>query len=314
VNSGATVTIRGGLNRKIISEFKLKQTLFISTFSKNGYFVYGKTWIETFLEKTKNYPEITAKIYIDGMTASELRNIAVDGKIEVVDYNSGIPEQTQWKAYFESVSTHNPHVKRLSVKFSFKSFVITKGLKDNSDKYVIWLDADCIFKSDDLKDFAKNLLNGKLVACQKEAGSDHVESGIVIFDAEHKDKQLFVDTFDGYYHGDVNSFSELFDGFVINRTLLTAPIDFVDLNAKYGLQGVQSDPNLTFLNPEISKRFHHNIGITGKRNYDDWKTYSRQDQYFQIIHGIDPEEIRATLNENVSKINNKLLALAAKRL
>jgi hypothetical protein len=224
-----------------------------------------------------------------------------------------IPEQTQWKAYFERVSTHNLHVKKLSIKFSFKSFVISKGLKDNSDKYVIWLDADCIFKSNDLKDFAKNLLADKFVACQKESGSDHVESGIVIFDTEHKDKQLFVDTFDGYYHGDVNSFGELFDGFVINRTLLTAPIDFVDLNATYGLQGVQSDPNLTFLNPEISSRFHHNIGITGKRSYDDWKTYSRQDQYFQIIHGIDPEEIRATLNENVSKINSRLSAVSARR-
>lgn len=305
--------IHGVLNRKIILEFKLRKTLFISTFSKNGYYVYGKTWIETFLNKTKDYPEITAKLYIDGMTSSELNDIAVNGKLEVLDYNLNIPEQAQWRTYFESVSTHNPHVKRLSVKFSFKSFVISKGLKDNSDKYVIWLDADCVFKSTDLKDFAKKLLKDKFVACQKEAGSEHVESGIIIFDSEHKDKQLFVDTFDGYYHGDVNSFGELFDGFVINRTLLAAPIDFVDLNAQYGLKGVQSDPNLTFLNPEISKRFHHNIGITGKRNYNDWKTYSRQDQYFQIIHGIDPEEIRATLNENVSKINSKLLAIAAKR-
>ena len=64
----------------------MKQTLFISTFSKNGYFVYGKTWIETFLEKTKDFPNITAKIFVDGMTGQELLDISVDGKLDVVDY------------------------------------------------------------------------------------------------------------------------------------------------------------------------------------------------------------------------------------
>lgn len=294
-------------------EFKLKQTLFISTFSKNGYFVYGKKWIETFLEQTKDFPEITAKIWIDGMSQAELDAIKVEGKLETVDYAADIPEQAEWKKMFEEKSTHFNRVKQLSIKFSFKSFVISKGLKDNTDKYVIWLDADCIFKSPDFKNFPKKLLKKKFIACQKESNSDHVESGIVIFDTEHGDRQKFIDTFDGYYYGDVNSFGELYDGFVINRTLLTATIDFVDLNEKYGLQGVQSDPNLTFLNPEISKRFHHNIGITGKRNYEDWRTYSRQDEYFQLIHGIDPAEMRATLEENVKSVNDKVLEKAMKR-
>ena len=288
----------------------MKQTLFISTFSKNGYFVYGKTWIETFLEKTKDFPNITAKIFVDGMTGQELLDISVDGKLEVVDYASNIPEQQQWKEQFMQRSTHNSHVKELSVKFSFKSFVISKGLKDNDDCYVIWLDADCIFKSDDFDNFAANILQGKFIACQKEAGSEHVESGIVIFDTEHPDKHRFIELFDGFYYGDVNSFGELFDGFVINRTLAHGPIDFIDLNEKFGLQGVQSDPSLTFLNPEISRRFHHNIGITGKRSYEEWKTYSRKDHYFQMIHGIDPAEIQATLEENVKNINDIVMKMA----
>lgn len=304
---------RGASNKKKTLEFELKQTLFISTFSRNGYFVYGKKWIDTFLEHTKNFPDIMAKIWIDGMTQEELDDISVDGKLEVVDYHAHIPAQAQWKEMFEQTSRHNAHVKQLSVKFSFKSFVISKGLRENTHRYVIWLDADCVFKSSDFDNFATNILKGKFVACQKESGSDHVESGIIVFDTEHQDRQTFIDRFEGYYHGDVNSFVELFDGFVINRTLVNTPIDYVDLNEVYGLRGVQSDPSLTFLNPEISKRFHHNIGITGKRNYEDWKTYSRQDKYFQMIHGIDPSEVRASLEESVSKINNIVLQMALNR-
>lgn len=291
----------------------MKETLFVSTFSKNGYYVYGKQWIETFLEKTKDYANIKAKIFIDGMTDEERDCISVKDKLTVVDYEKEIPEHQTWINMFEETSTHHPRVKKLSIKFSFKSFVVSKALKENNDNYVIWLDADCIFKSSDFDNFVENILEGKFVACQKENGTDHVESGILIFDSSHPDKQKFIDTFDGFYYGNVNSFRELYDGFVINRTLTETAIDYVDLNKLFGLRGVQSDPSLTFLNPEISKRFLHNIGITGKRQYEDWIEYARKDKYFQLIHGIDPFEMRESIKEKASKITSKVLGMARKR-
>lgn len=305
--------IHGEMNRHKNLEYNVKETLFVSTFSKNGYHVYGKQWIETFLEKTKDYPNIKAKIFIDNMTVEEMNEIAVANKLEIVDYNNEIPEQQEWVENFETISKHHIRVKELSIKFSFKGFVIAKALKDNSDKYVIWLDADCIFKSSDLVNFAENLLNGKFMACQKEAGTDHVESGIIIFDTAHPDRQKFIDTFVGFYYGDVNSFGEFYDGFIVNRTLAHSQIDYVNLNEMFGLTGVQSDPGLTFLHPEISKRFLHNIGITGKRQYEDWVTYARQDKYFQLIHGIDPFEMRESIREKVNKVNNIVLGMARQR-
>lgn len=295
------------------SEFKVKSTLFTTTFSKNGYFVYGRKWIESFLDNTETLPHITAKIYIDGMTPNEISDIEVPGKIEVVDYESNIPEQQLWKDMFEEQSKHIRHVKKLSVKFSYKSFVIIKSLRENANNYVVWLDADCIFKSPELDTFTRDILQGKFIACQKEAESDHVESGILIFDTAHPDKQRFLDMFNDCYHVDVNSFGELYDGFAVNRTLINGDFDYINLNEKFGLSGVQSDPNLTFLHPDINKRFHHNIGITGKRNYEDWRTYSRQDRYFQMIHGIDPLEIRASLQENVKRVNDVVNQIARRR-
>ena len=48
----------------------MRNIKFVTTFSASGYEVYGKTWIQSFLDKTKDYPNITAKIYVNGMNVS----------------------------------------------------------------------------------------------------------------------------------------------------------------------------------------------------------------------------------------------------
>lgn len=281
---------------------------FFTTFSKNGYFVYGKQWIESFLEYTKDYPNITAKVYIDGMSPEILSQISVENKLEVVDYYRVIPEQASWMEMFDRVSNHHPHVKELTKKFSFKSFCIFNALDTLEDDYVIWLDADCVFLDSKFDKFPNSLLKRRFMACQVEDGSSHVESGFVAFNNGHKDKQKFVDMFKSYYldESNINTFGELFDGFAIYRAIANTGINIVNLNEGFGLNGVQSDPNCTFLNPELSSRFRHNIGITGKRQYDDWKEYASKDKYFKMIHGIDPAELKITKQDRLSRINDKV--------
>jgi len=281
---------------------------FFTTFSKNGYFVYGKQWIESFLEHTSTYPNITAKIYIDGMSSEQLATIAVKDKIEVVSYYTEILGQQDWMKMFDTVSNHNAHVKELTKKFSFKSFCIFNALETLTDDYVIWLDADCVFISSNFDNFPNSLLGNKAMACQVEQGSNHVESGFVAFNNQHTDTVTFLNKFKSFYleESNINSFGELYDGFAIYRAIANTGIDIEDLNKDYGLGGVQSDPSCTFLNPELSNRFKHNIGITGKRQYEDWKEYASQDKYFKMIHGIDPEELKTSKKHKIENINNKL--------
>ena len=75
----------------------MKNIKFITTFSNSGYHVYGKSWIQSFLEKTKNYPNITAKIYVNGM---DLFKFDYD-KIEVVDYDIEVPQRNKWAKLFD---------------------------------------------------------------------------------------------------------------------------------------------------------------------------------------------------------------------
>jgi len=293
----------------------LKSVKFITTFSRYGYLVYGKKWIDSFLSQTKNYENISATIYIDNMHQSEIDKLSIKNKLQILNYNTEIPQHNLWLETFERVSKHNNHVKTLCKKFSFKSFVIFNSLEKINSGYVIWLDADCIFQNSNFEQFPQNILDNKFIACQIEKGTNHVESGFIAFDAEHQDKKIFVDKMKSFYldESKINSFGELYDGFVIYRTLNNTRIDKVDLNRDYGLGGVQSDPNRTFLNPEIGDRFYHNIGITGKRNYDDWKSYAKYDEFFRAIHGIDSSELGIQKIDKVKKINNRVREIAVRK-
>jgi hypothetical protein len=279
----------------------MKPVKFITTFSEKGYHLYGKNWIETFLQKIKKFPHITANVYINGMNLNGMPN---DEKIKVLDFDKEIPEHREWISFYNQYSKHFEPVRTLNLKFSYKSFVMFKALENINEGYIIWLDADCIFLSDKFKNFPESLIGDSLIACQLEKGSEHVESGIVIFNAEHPDKKEFYDTLKDFYLNKekINSFGELFDGYVLRRTINWLNPDMVDLNEKYGYDGIQSDPTCTFLNPEIGKRFLHNIGITGKRSYENWERIKEEDSYFSLLNKLEGKK-QLPLSERLSLIN-----------
>lgn len=288
----------------------MKPVKFFTTFSDNGYNVYGKAWIESFLARTAKYDNITAVVYVNNMDMSMLEST---DKIKFVDFDQAIPHHSTWKKFYLENSTQDEWNKRLALKFSFKSFVMMDVLKHTDTGYAIWLDADCIFTSTKFKDFPKDVLEGKFIACQREAGSEHVESGALIFDTAHTDKDIFVNKFEEFYNTPekFNDFSQFFDGFIIGRTLNHTGIEYLDLNEGYGLGGIQSDPNCTFLNPVLRTRFFHNIGITGKRTYENWEDY-RLESEFQVIHGVN-DPIPPTLEERLADVNANIMKMLQRR-
>lgn len=281
---------------------------FITTFAKTGYDVYGKYWIDSFITNTSS-PDITAEIYVDFPLESP------DARIKIVDYNSAIPEHAVWAKEFDAKSKHHHYGKLATLKFSYKSFVMAHVLTNTTAGYVIWLDGDAEIIADDFVNFPQMLLDSKFIAVQKEADGDtfHCESGVVIFDATHPAKDAFAAELLNQYLSidNLDSMARAFDGFIIWRSILANNIDCVDLNLGYGNPGIQSDPNCTFLNPELKKRFVHNIGPTGKRGYDNWDQYKDVDPFFNLVENfwrfIKPrtqDEI-ARVADKKSKLLNK---------
>lgn len=281
----------------------MKPIKFITTFSKTGYELYGKTWLQTFRDNVKD-DNITVDLYIDF-------NIPSQEKINKVNYENAIPNHKQWINEFDSKYLGPLYNKKMGVRFSYKSFVMQHALQNNTGCYLIWLDGDCIFKpNQNFSNFQESLLNNKFIAVQREhvGGDDHCESGFVLFDTDHPDKQKFVDQFvNNYKIENVIQMGSPYDGFIIYRSL--NGIDYVDLNDGYGRGGIQSDPNETFLHPELKCRFLHNIGPTGKSQYDTWSIYSKTDEYFKLMQGRTkktPEEIRSIRQNLIQKRNNKI--------
>jgi hypothetical protein len=63
-----------------------------------------------------------------------------------------------------------------------------------------------------------------------------------------------------------------------------AGIQYTNLNEVCGKQGIQSDPDETFLHPELKKRFLHNIGPSGKSSYANWKEFANADEFFRLVN------------------------------
>ena len=280
----------------------MKPIKFITTFSKVGYSLYGQKWIESF---TKNVLDenVSADIYVDSPIPNN------NPRIKLLDYNTHIPLHKNWCNQFDSLYSdgNGIYAKKMGVRFSFKSFVMMHAIENNSDCYVIWLDGDCIFKDDqDFSNFPENILNSSAIASQREhnGGNDHMESGIVIFDVDHDDTKKFLKQFkENYQIKNIINMSSPYDGFIIYKSLNQSGINYIDLNDGYGKNGIQSDPNCTFLNPEINKRFYHNIGITGKQNYSNWDVVSKSDIYFKLIQNSLPKKSL----EEIREIKNSLL-------
>jgi hypothetical protein len=256
---------------------EMKPIKFITTFSKIGYEVYGKTWIETFSKNVLD-PNISADIYVDFP-------IPETDRITLIDFDKAIPYHSDWVAEFTSKFTQHYYNQMMGVRFSYKAHVMIHALENNKDCYVIWLDGDCIFKPNQEFTSVVNVLYGNAVAVQREAngGEDHCESGFVLFDVDHPDAPHLLKQFKTNYEVEniIKMFAP-FDGFVLYKSL--AGIQYTNLNEVCGKQGIQSDPDETFLHPELKKRFLHNIGPTGKSSYANWKEFANADEFFKLVN------------------------------
>jgi len=264
---------------------KANNILFFTTFNENGYELYGKVWIKTFSALANYYNKFHAKIFYEGFNPP----IESHPNIHWINYEDVITHHPKWKKDYHSKTQHSDYVRTMTVRFSHKAFVIQHVLDTESHDYLIWVDGDCVFKNADYTDFPNKILDNKFLACQVEHNHDlnHVESGILIFNGKHPDTKRFNQEFKKQYQVEnVLSMSQPYDGFLVFKSLLTSGVEYVDLNHKYGKGGIQSDPNRTFCHPEIKSKYTHNIGWTGKNQYDNWENIYKRDDIFQKIQTI----------------------------
>lgn len=286
--------------------------LFFTTFSENGYQLYGKSWIESFIKMSNIFPTLKAKIYYEGKDPITYSH----PNLTIVNFRQELPHHKSWKDKFIQASKHDNYVRDMTVRFSHKSFVIQDVLDKHDNEFLIWLDGDCVFLPSDYTNFPKNILEGKFLACQMEENWDlnHIESGILIFDGKHPDKKIFNEKFKhNYTIEELVPMGQPFDGFVIFRTLIMSSLDYINLNLNFGKGGIQSDPMLTFLHPEIKSRFVHNIGWTGKHKYENWDEIFEKDELYKRIQQCLFGNNAVSIKQKIDRTKNNAQQLLVKK-
>lgn len=257
----------------------ITNTLFFTTFNKNGYELYGKTWIQTIIPILDKNPLYKCIIFYEGFIPSEKHK-----QITYVDFNSACHTHAKWKEEYLSKSNHSQYITKMTVRFSHKAFVIHHVLDKYRTDYLIWVDGDVEFKDDNnWSNFPKDILQDKFMACQIEQSSsgNHVESGLLIWDAKHKDLNTWKEIFkENYAINNIMQMKEPYDGFVIFKSIDQSKLSVVNLNPSN--TGIQSDPGSTFIHEYIRTKFVHNIGWTGKNEYENFKDILQVDEVYKM--------------------------------
>jgi hypothetical protein len=230
----------------------------ITTFSKEGYQLYGKKWVESVL----NFSSITDQviIYIDFDLSVPNKNCVIK------NFNDEFPEHENFKSTvtnFFNTTDKNIVIGHKTIKFSHKAFVINRELKNALD-VVVWLDGDVETLSAIEKNDFKTILNNKFLSCQTEKQQHkfpHIESGILVFDCSHPTTKIFQKKFEEYYYTNkIFQLKKPYDGYVIGRVLKENDLDFVDLNQSFDIVGKNSHKDSTFQHPFLKSKFVHRIG------------------------------------------------------
>lgn len=280
----------------------MKPITFFTTFHQKGYDLYGKKWIQSFIENVApKGANIKALIYGDDLT----EDIIQHPQVQLLNFKKEIPEHASWLDKFMVQNKYSKFVSENTIRFSHKGFAIQKALDTIKTGYAIWLDGDCVMHDASYENFPQCILEDEnVMACQLEEvgnNSHHIESGVLVFNMDNPNINNFKKCFKRNYElHEVFKMGEPYDGYIVYKSIDHSRIKWNNLNDKYGIGGIQSDPTLTFLHPEIKSRFTHNIGLTGKSQYEMWEDIKYTDKVYSRLASV------GVLSPRQRKINSLL--------
>jgi hypothetical protein len=228
----------------------------ITTFSKEGYSVYGKRWIDSVI---KNWPTDTrVVIYTDFDLAAPADNFVIK------QFDAEFPYHSKFKELVINTFTNDNKaigIGHKTIKFSFKGFVICKELLIADGNYLIWLDGDAETINPVTIDTLRNIIEDNFLACQQEKNFQHVESGVLFFDTANILTTEFAKELENYYFNKkLFKLKKPYDGYVIADILKNKKYKYKDLNEQFKFQDKKSKKEDTFLHPLLKSHFVHWIG------------------------------------------------------
>lgn len=192
----------------------------VTTLHQDGYNLYGKDFICSW---TKLFPEEWNIVYY-----TEKHEPEFPERVKILDFDKTCPD---WINFYNHVKLlaeeldpkkDKKTINRLkkALRWSFKMFTLKHALETSDTRYVLWLDSDVRAVKSPPKNWIETVLNNHAIAGQLEhvKGFPHVETGLLLIDCEHNDKEKIIDWIDqGYNKKEILSEPKPWDGAWIGK-------------------------------------------------------------------------------------------------
>jgi len=237
----------------------------ITSFSEKGYEMYGKRFVETFLE---HWPE-SSKLTIYAETPLKIDN----DRVEVVDLfkYEGVTDflsriQNSDKIYQGVRPGKDKDGKQVDMydyrydayRFCRKVFAMTEFASRTEGKFM-WLDADIITHTDVPETLLDDILPDDKFTAYLGREWAHSETGFIAFNMKHEQAALFMGAFDNAYKsGSFRFLGEWHDCYVFDMIRELLDIEAVDL-----AEGMHMEH--PFVNTVLGKYMDHLKGPERKK-------------------------------------------------
>lgn len=223
----------------------------ITTFSRDGYELYGHRMIKSWLEFWPD--DYTLDVYTESYKLDEKNS-----RITNIDLLESSADLVSFKSRSEELlkqATDPKQITRIqkTVKWCHKLYAIKHALATAGD-YLLYLDGDTFTRSKISGSLIKQLVNNNLFAVHFETlkGLLHFETGLVAFNQTHPMMSLFQSQItSGYDNLDIYNMPKTWDGFWLAHLYKTMNLPVKNLSEN--CQGV-------FCNSLIKGKIIHDVG------------------------------------------------------
>jgi len=222
-------------------------TKVITTFSIDGYELYGKKMIKTWLQYWPSNATLT--VYTEGYNLEEK-----DPRLIEIDINNACPKLQEFKdrskiVFKGSDKKIQRHVDK-AIRWAHKVYAISHALNYNCN-YLIFLDGDTYTIDIIPSNFAQLLVKDHLFSVHFETLKNglHFESGLISFNLNHPQISILKEELQkGYDNLKIYDLPKAWDGFWFAHLYNTFRLDVFNLG------------NGVFSNPLVKGKIVHDVG------------------------------------------------------
>jgi len=145
--------------------------LLVTSLGKTGYDQYG----ERMLESLKKHSKLPGRVYSED---------------EITFPHKKLHDVQGWESFYNDTAHLEPKNYLFDARrFCHKVYAQLDAF-DSGERYIVWIDGDCVFTKDITKTFLKKLTKESFCAYLGRKGT-YTETGFLIFDTEHDDFPRF---------------------------------------------------------------------------------------------------------------------------